>query len=216
MGVFIGVDVTVVHGDQWIQVDNSLTVNIGGNSTTTIFKNEFHTVIQNQTVTIVQNQIITVVQNRILTVIGQLIQTNIGVHINVNIAPRIETYVSVHITVRASPEMEGDSAPWFKCEPFHFECIGLSIELIGVEIQAVGGSFAVAVMEMKAAGFAFEYLLIGIELIPIFVLGSIVFLEIVGVELLMVVAEVHIGATAVELHAADLWTGLLIGLNQLL
>jgi hypothetical protein len=142
--VFPGIDITIVHGDQWIQIDGSVTCNISVNYNLTIFQNHIHVVMQ--------NYMRTVIQNFINTVIGIQVFTQIGMLINVNVTGIMRTNVGITVYVFVSPTQRAHSSPEFHCEPFKFTCIGLSIALTGVKIEATGMALSVVPlkMEMKA------------------------------------------------------------------
>src|SRR5947209_5849363 len=70
LGIAIGVDVKIIHGDYFEQINGSVTINITGNLNTTIFQNEIRLVFQNQMITVLQNLILTVVASFIHTTIG--------------------------------------------------------------------------------------------------------------------------------------------------
>jgi hypothetical protein len=115
LGMYMGTDVVVVHGDQWRHIDNNVTVNIGGNLQTTIFKNEIRTVMINQT--------ITVISNHTLTVIGVSNITRIGAHITLNVSVYNSTYIAVKNELHCAPNAKTEPTSKYKVACFEGKVI---------------------------------------------------------------------------------------------
>lgn len=98
LGMFIGVDVAVIHGDQFIQVIKDLTVNILGNHKMTVIQNFISNVIGNHTEIIIGIRNTTIISN----------------HITVNVGPRITNYTAVHVEVHCAPRSTSEPTSWFQ------------------------------------------------------------------------------------------------------
>ncbi|NYF78656.1 hypothetical protein [Granulicella arctica] len=83
-----GIDCSLIHGDEWNQIEGNLTENILKNHKATVMINETHTVNN----------------NLVHRVNGTTNDTRIGVHNQTNIAPRNETYAHTLSETHHQPE----------------------------------------------------------------------------------------------------------------
>jgi hypothetical protein len=102
----LGIDVALVHGDQWDQVEGNRTCNILMNHICTVFQDEVYKVLIDRRTTIAGNYY--------KTVIGNYNQTIIGIHNVTNISNRNNTYVSPKIEVHTAPKQSQEPTGWWQ------------------------------------------------------------------------------------------------------
>ena len=150
LGIAIGIDVTIVHGDQWIQIDGSLTINI--------MKNHNVTIYQNETYTVIGNRYLTIVQNFTEIVIGIYTSTTISARIITNVSITNTTYICPHIEVNVAPRNNSESS-WFTWAwakglgaLFKVDLLALKTEAVLQQISFIVSKFEVGVISTKCYG----------------------------------------------------------------
>ena len=84
----VGIDASVIHGDQWNQVEGNLTENVLKNHKLTVTLNETHTINT----------------NLVHRVVGTTNDTRVGVHNQTNIAPRNDEFLHTRSEIHHQPE----------------------------------------------------------------------------------------------------------------
>lgn len=150
LGIAVGIDVTIVHGDQWIQIDGSLTINIMKNHNVTVHQNETYIVYGNRYLTIIQNYTEIIVGIYNTTVVSARIMTNVSITNTTYICPHIE----VNVTPRNNSEASWFTWAWAKGlgAAFKIDLLALKTEAVLQQISFIFSKFECGVISTKVYG----------------------------------------------------------------
>lgn len=121
-----GIDVKLVHGNQWQQIEGDLTTNIGSNET--------RNVVGNQDLTTAGNVEETIVGNLTTTIIGAELHTNMSVQNHTRAAPRTEVHMGSKQQSEPGMFMRAITNLW-ENHTFEFKGLAIRLQLMGTSTE---------------------------------------------------------------------------------